>query len=89
MTHRQSGLAAVLLGLLLIVGLLLHQAAWITLAVVLLLAVAMAEVWRRWCLTDVSYRRRFSSRYAPFGGEVEYVVEITNRKLLPLVWVEA
>jgi len=88
MTHRQIGLAAVLLGLLLVVGLLLHQAAWITLAVVLLLAVAMAEVWRRWCLTDVSYRRRFSSRYAPFGAEVEYVVEITNRKLLPLVWIE-
>lgn len=89
MTQRQSGLAALLLSLLLLSGLVLQQAAWITLAVVLLLAVLLAEVWRRWCLTNVTYRRRFSSRYVPFGEEIEYVVEITNRKLLPLVWIEA
>jgi uncharacterized protein (DUF58 family) len=88
MTQRQSGLAALLLSLLLLGGVLLRQAVWITLAVVLLLAVLLAEVWRRWCLTKVTYRRLFSSRYVPFGEEIEYVVEITNRKLLPLVWIE-
>ena len=80
---------ALALAILLLLGIVEQQALWVLLAVVPLLAVLLAEVWRRWCLTNVTYRRQFSSRHVPFGGTLDLAVEITNRKLLPLVWLEA
>lgn len=80
--------AAVGLASLLLAGLVLRQGVLIVLATVLLLAIALAEVWRRRCLERIEYRRRFSSLRASFGAEVELTVEVTNRKALPLAWLE-
>jgi uncharacterized protein (DUF58 family) len=59
------------------------------LALVLLLTALVSLLWSRRCLDGVEYRRRLGQRRAFFGEEVELVVEIVNRKLLPLAWLEA
>lgn len=83
-----TGPAALGLAALLVAGLALRQGIWVVLAVVLLLAVALAEGWRRQCLDRIEYRRRFSAVRVPFGAEVELTVEVTNRKVVPLAWLE-
>src|SRR5579859_3984257 len=83
-----TGPAIVGLAALLIVGLVLRQGVWILLATVLLVTIALAEAWRRRCFDRIEYRRQFSSRRVPFGAEIDLTVEVTNRKLLPLAWLE-
>ncbi|MBI3976724.1 MAG: DUF58 domain-containing protein [Chloroflexi bacterium] len=55
--------------------------------VVIGVAIGVSQLWRRFCLTNLEYRRVFSTERASFGDTVELTVEIVNRKLLPLAWV--
>ena len=45
-------------------------------------------MWEHYCLERVEYRRRFSHNRASFGEEIDLEIEIVNRKLLPLSWLE-
>ncbi|HEU5317026.1 MAG TPA: DUF58 domain-containing protein [Chloroflexota bacterium] len=79
--------ALVALGALLALGMATHQAPLTLLSTALLLASLLSQVWRRYCLTGVEYRRRLGKRRAAFGETIDMEVEIVNRKPLPLTWL--
>jgi uncharacterized protein (DUF58 family) len=70
-----------------LVAILLREPLLLTLAVVLLLVAAVARVWWRFGLSEVSYRRRFPAR-AFYGEEIELELVTENAKPLPLIWLE-
>lgn len=53
-----------------------------------LLTALVSWIWQRYALTGVTYRRMLSQHHALFDEEIELVLELTNRKLLPLPWLE-
>jgi len=75
-------------GILLIIGLLLHQVTLVLISLLLFIIKAVTKLWERYCLTRVEYCRTLSSRRAFFGDEIELEIEIANRKPLPLPWLE-
>ncbi len=77
-----------LLVLLLLVSLVAHHPLLGLLSLALLLAAGLSLLWREWCLRGVEYRRRLSPRRAAFGETVVLELEVVNRKLLPLAWLE-
>lgn len=77
-------LFSVLLGL----AALLRQALLFLFAAASLLVALASWAWQRYCFHGVTYRRALSQRRAFFGEEIELVLEVTNRKLLPLPWLE-
>ena len=61
----------------------------LTLAGVLGLLVGGAELlWTRYCLAGVDYERRLGASRATWGEDVWLTVRVTNRKLLPLTWLQ-
>jgi uncharacterized protein (DUF58 family) len=58
------------------------------LALVLLLAVGVSRLWEKYALTGIEYKRNIPSHRAGFGEKVVLEVEIVNRKLLPVSWME-
>jgi uncharacterized protein (DUF58 family) len=77
-------MAALLVG----AGLLIGQRTPFVVAACLLTVIPVAWLWKRLALLGVSYERRFDKRSAFPGETVEMTVRITNRKLLPLTWLE-
>src|SRR5262249_33152756 len=77
-----------LLTLLLLISLLARQTPLFLLALALLLAALLSRLYERYCLTGLEYRRRFSRRQVPFGETVDLEIEVVNRKLLPLAWLD-
>lgn len=76
------------LAILSVLGAAFHQALLFVFAVIGLLIGAASWVWQRACFAGVAYRRVLGQRRAFFGEEVDLVLEVTNRKLLPLPWLE-
>ena len=77
-----------LVGALFVLSLLTRDAPLFLVSLVLLLAAGLSRLWDRYCLTGLEYRRRFSRKQAQFGEVIELEIEIVNRKILPLAWVE-
>lgn len=75
--------------ILILVGIFTHTGAAFLVGAVIVLASAASTLWYRRCLDGVEYRRSFSPRRAYYGEEIEVRIEITNRKLLPLAWLES
>jgi len=75
-------------GLLIVVGLIAQQRALFVLAACILTVIPCAWWWKRMSLRHVEYERRFDKRCAFPGETFEMVVRITNRKVLPLTWLE-
>ncbi len=71
-----------------LLGLVFHQVTLFVFAVIGLLIALVSWVWRRACFIGVTYRRRLNQHRAFFGEQVDLVLEVTNRKLLPLPWLE-
>src|SRR5262249_21612724 len=44
-------------------------------------------LWRRYCLTGVTYERQISVSRAAFGEVITLVARISNVKVLPLTWL--
>jgi len=74
--------------LLIVAGLVIHQRALFVLAACLLTVIPFAWWWKRTSLHHVEYERRFDKRCAFPGETFEMTVRVTNRKLLPLTWLE-
>ena len=74
--------------LLIIVGMLVHQRALFALAACLLIVIPISWWWNRMSLRRVEYERRFDRQYAFPGETIEMTARVTNRKLLPLSWLE-
>src|SRR5205085_410012 len=47
-----------------------------------------ADVWTRYCLSDLRFERELSTKRALFGEEITLSVTVENAKLLPLPWLE-
>ncbi len=71
----------------LFVGVVRGQSALILLSSLLIVTALGATLWSRKSAEGLDYRRYFNPPRIFPGEETEYVVEITNRKLLPLPWV--
>src|SRR5438105_1590965 len=71
-----------------LVSWLARQTPLFLLALALLLAAGLSQLWKRYCLAGLEYRRRFSHQRVTFGETIELEIEIVNRKLLPLAWLE-
>ncbi|MHB1004397.1 MAG: DUF58 domain-containing protein [Chloroflexota bacterium] len=78
-----------LLGGALVLSLATRESALFLLSLSLLVAAWLSGLWQRHCLDGVEYRRRFNHREVSPGEQVELEIEIVNRKLLPLSWLEA
>ncbi len=80
------GLAAILL---MLVGTFLQVPVAVVLAIVVLVAEIVREVWARHGLRRVSYRRRLERDRVGWGEEAPLTIEVWNRKPLPLAWLRA
>lgn len=75
-------------GLLLILGLAVHGGGPFLIGLVLLLGAGTSFLSHRHCLDRVEFRRAFTPRRAFYGEEITLTLEVTNRKPLPLAWLE-
>lgn len=74
--------------LLFLVSLILRQVPIFMIAIAFFLAGGLARLWGRYCLNRVEYRRRLSNNRVFFGEEIQLEVEVSNRKPLPLPWLQ-
>ncbi len=77
-----------MIALLIVVGLILRQQALLILGTCLLVVIPISWWWKQMALRRVEYERYFD-KWRAFPGETfEMTVRITNRKFLPLSWLE-
>jgi uncharacterized protein (DUF58 family) len=74
--------------LIVIVGLVLQQVPLFLIALLFVLAGGASRLWNRFCLHRIEFQRNLSSNRVFFGEEVVYEIEVANRKLLPLPWLQ-
>jgi uncharacterized protein (DUF58 family) len=74
--------------LLVIVGLAAREGFAFLLGFIILLSAGASYLWDRYALARVEYRRSFTPRRAFHGETVTFTMEVTNRKPLPLAWLE-
>jgi uncharacterized protein (DUF58 family) len=75
-------------GILFFFGIILKQIPLLLVAFLLLLVWGITRLWERYALTRIEYHRRLSAKRAFFGEELLLELEVANRKLLPLPWLE-
>jgi uncharacterized protein (DUF58 family) len=74
--------------ILLIISLLLKQVPLFLISLLFFLAGGIARLWDHYSLHRVEYHRHLSSNRVFFGEEVKMEVEVSNRKPLPLPWLQ-
>ncbi len=73
---------------LILASILLHQPLFLVGGIILLLILAITDIWARYCLQNVTYQRHLSEQRLFFGEEIVLAISIENTKLLPLPWLE-
>lgn len=86
MIFRQMWIAIAVL--LLLVGIGIREPAVAAVGALVALAGSVSQVWSRLSLERLDYERRLEERRAFVGEEIEVRFSLTNRKTLPLAWVE-
>ena len=71
-----------------IVGLLVHRPALILIAALLITVVPISWLWNRQSLQGIVYHRTFGEQRAFMGEIVKLTITVTNRKLLPVGWLQ-
>ena len=84
---QRSWVVVVLLATLL--GIVTQQEALLVIAGSLLAVMGLARLMNRWALWRVRYERQFDETRLFAGETAHLTIEIANRKLLPLLWLEA
>ena len=74
---------------LLVISVATKQVPLLLVSLLFFMAGGIARLWDRYSLHRVEYRRRLSSNRVFFGEEVKMEVEVSNRKPLPLPWLQA
>jgi uncharacterized protein (DUF58 family) len=74
--------------LLLALGAVLRQGLLFLFAAASLLISLVSWLWAKYCFHGVTYQRALSQRRAFFDEEIDLVLEVVNRKPLPLPWLE-
>jgi uncharacterized protein (DUF58 family) len=77
----------ILLAFGLLIGIIRAQSALIMLCSLFLVTAIGSTFWSRRSIQALTYERRFDPPRIFPGEQTDYVVEITNRKLLPLPWL--
>lgn len=72
-----------------LVAVLARQGALTAMLVFVLLAAGAGALWTRFAFAGFSYRRRFTRDQILWGEETTLEIEVQNRKLLPIPWLEA
>jgi uncharacterized protein (DUF58 family) len=72
----------------LILSLITKSAPLFLIALLFFLAGGIARIWDHYSLHRVEYHRHLSSHRVFFGEEVKMEVEVSNRKPLPLPWLQ-
>ncbi|MGD9143271.1 MAG: DUF58 domain-containing protein [Dehalococcoidia bacterium] len=72
----------------LILSLVLDQVPLVIISLLFILTGAISRLWNRYCLNRIVYKRSLSQTKVFFGDEIFYQVEVANRKLLPLPWIQ-
>jgi uncharacterized protein (DUF58 family) len=65
-----------------------HQPLLLIIGLLILIVTGTAEIWGRYCLQDLDYKREFSEKRVLFGEEITLSLSVENAKLLPLPWLE-
>ncbi len=73
---------------LLILGIPFHQPLLVVVGLLCLLVVGITDLWARYCLYDVEYKRQVSEQRVLFGEKITLTISVENAKLLPLPWLE-
>jgi uncharacterized protein (DUF58 family) len=74
--------------LLFIVSLILNQVPLLLVSLLFFLAGGISKLWGRYCLSRVEYKRHLSANCVFFGEDVQLDIEVSNRKMLPLPWIQ-
>ena len=82
-----SNRAAILVGLLTLLSLILRNQFLFLVSIFLWLVLGAAYLWARYCLVNLSYRRHLGVPRLYLGEETTLHMEITNAKVLPLPWL--
>ncbi|HET8853014.1 MAG TPA: hypothetical protein VFN02_10850, partial [Ktedonobacteraceae bacterium] len=65
-----------------------HQPLLLIIGLLILIVTGTTDIWARYCLQALDYKREFSERRVLFGEEVTLSLSVENAKLLPLPWLE-
>jgi len=65
-----------------------HQPLLLIIGLLILIVTGTTEIWGRYCLQDLDYKREFSEKRVLFGEEITLSLSVENAKLLPLPWLE-
>ncbi len=71
-----------------ILSLFLQQVPLFLVSLFFFLAGWISRLWSQYCLSRVEYNRRFSTNCVFYGEDVQLEIEIINRKILPLPWIQ-
>jgi uncharacterized protein (DUF58 family) len=74
--------------LILIISLALQQVPLALVSLLFVLTGGVSRLWNKYCLHRVEYKRRLSQNQVFFGEEIVFEIEVTNRKPLPLPWLQ-
>ena len=73
---------------LLVTAVVLRQGSVLLVAILLFLLFGVSWIWSKYALRRVEYSRHLSATHAFFGDEITIELSITNRKILPLPWIQ-
>jgi uncharacterized protein (DUF58 family) len=76
-----------LAGLLMLIGAISRETGFMALAACLVTIIPVSWLWNRYSLRRLDYRRTFDRQRVFPGETIDMVIEVTNRKFLPLSWV--
>src|SRR5712691_11249025 len=71
-----------------LVGLVFRQPLLLLLGLLALFILLVADMWAKYCMRNVRYKRELSEKRVLFGEEITLSLSIENAKLLPLPWLE-
>lgn len=71
-----------------LLALLVQQPLLLIVGILALLVLITADIWGKYCLSNLLFQRELSEHRVLFGEEITLAVAIENAKLLPLPWLE-
>ena len=74
--------------LLFLLALAVGQQSLLLIASLFTMIMVVALLWNRWALHGMTYTRKFDEERVFVGETVSLSLELANRKLLPLSWVQ-
>jgi uncharacterized protein (DUF58 family) len=67
---------------------LMRQGVLLLVAILLFILYGVVQIWAKYALSRIEYKRNLSSTRAFFGDTVTLELSLANRKILPLPWVQ-